>query len=206
MKTILKILQTVIILFIANNVGASPQFQNEKHVIIDKKLQAIEREHHLKIGVYALDTNNRHVIAYHADDRFPFQSTCKFIGVSALLASNKPLLAKEIFISPTTLLPWHPISGKYVNRKVPLQTLAEGAISYSDNPAINIIIRELRGLKAINQFARSIGNASFNMQHYEINLNSNPNKIVAVCAKSNAAGLFHFSLFTILKALNRNIQ
>lgn len=70
---------------------------------------------------------------------------------------------------------WHLISGKYVNQKVPLQMLAEGAISYSDDAAINMIIRELGGIKTINQFARSVGNASFNMQHYEINFNSNPN-------------------------------
>ena len=112
MKTILKILQTVIILFIANNVGASPQFQNEKHVIIDKKLQAIEREHHLKIGVYALDTNNGHVIIYHSNDRLPFQSAFKFIGVSALLARDKPLLEKKVPINPKELLFLHPISGQ----------------------------------------------------------------------------------------------
>ena len=173
----LKLLQAIIILFIANNVGASPQLQNAKHRIIDNELHAIEREHHLKIGVYALDTNSRHVVAYHANDRFPFQSTCKFIGVSALLAkdSKEQLLRKKVLIRPQDVLFWHPVSGKYVNQKVPLQTLAEGAISYSDNTAINMIIRELGGLKAINQFAHSIDTASFNMQHYEINLNSNPN-------------------------------
>lgn len=87
MKTILQLLQTVIILFIANNVGASPQL-NDLKPIINNKLQAIEREHHLKVGVYALDTNSGQVIAYHANDRLPFESNCKFIGVSALLAKE----------------------------------------------------------------------------------------------------------------------
>lgn len=205
MKTILKILQTVIILLIANNVGASPQFQNEKHVIIDKKLQAIEREHHLKIGVYALDTNSGHVIAYHTTDRFPFESTCKFIAVSALLAKDpeEQLLQKKVLIRPQDVLFWHPISGKYVNQKVPLQTLAQGAISYSDNTAINMIIRELGGLKAINKFARSIGNTSFNMQHYEINLNSNPNNDADTSTpKDMALSIKKIMLGTVLS--NRN--
>jgi beta-lactamase class A len=172
-----KLLQIIIFLFIANTVNASSQPNDIKPPIIDKKLHAIEREHHLKIGVYAMDTNNGRVIAYHANDRFPFQSTCKFIGVSALLAKDpkEQLLQKKVLIRPQDVLFWHPISGKYVNQKAPLLTLAEGAISYSDNTAINMIIRELGGLKAINQFAHSIGNESFNMQHYEINLNSNPN-------------------------------
>ena len=75
---------------------------------------------------------------------------------------------------PADLIFWHPISGKYVNQPVSLQTLAEGAISYSDNPAINIIIRQLGGIEAVNQFARNIGNASFNLRHYEADLNSDP--------------------------------
>ncbi|HAT1987765.1 TPA: class A beta-lactamase [Legionella pneumophila] len=168
-----KLLQKIIILLVANSVSASSQ-PNDLKPIIDNKLQAIEREYHLKIGIYALDTNSGHVITYHANDRFPFQSTCKFIGVSALLASDKSLLEKQVSISPKELLFWHPISGQYVNQKVSLRTLAEGAISYSDNTAINIIIRELGGLGAINQFAHNIGNSSFKIAHYEVNLNSNP--------------------------------
>ena len=84
-----RLLQTIIILFVATNVSASVL---PKEVTPNNKLHAIEREYHLKIGVYALDTNNGHVIAYHANDRFPFQSTCKFIGASALLANKKQLL------------------------------------------------------------------------------------------------------------------
>lgn len=169
-----KLFQTIIVLLTAYSVYAT-SLPNDLKSIIDKKLKAIEREHHLKIGIYALDTNNGHFISYHANDRFPFQSTCKFMGVSALLASDKSLLEKKVSIKPKDLLFWHPISGQYLNQKVALKTLAEGAISYSDNSAINIIIRELGGLGAINQFAQRIGNSSFNLAHYEINLNSNPN-------------------------------
>lgn len=55
-----------------------------------------------------------------------------------------------------------------------LKTLAEGAISYSDNPATNMIIKEVGGLEEINQFAHSISNSSFKLKHYESYLNSNP--------------------------------
>lgn len=173
-----KFLLATIILLLANSVGASSQPEDIKHRRVDSKLGSIEHEYQLKIGVYALDTNNGNVITYHANDRFPFQSTCKFMGVAALLAqeSHSHLLQKKVLIRPQDLLFWHPISGKYVNQSVALQTLAEGALSYSDNPAINIIINQLGGLKAINQFAQSIGNSSFKMEHLEINLNSNPEK------------------------------
>ncbi len=141
-----------------------------------EKLQAVEKEFHLKIGLYALDTNNGKVIAYHPNDRFPFQSTCKMMGVSALLAqdNSKPLLRKKIVPHPQDMVFWHPISGQYVNKHVTLQTLAEAAISYSDNTAINLIFHELGGFKAVNQFAHQLGNSSFNLTHDEPNLNSNP--------------------------------
>jgi len=146
---------------------------------IDKQLKKIEDTYQVKVGVYAIDTNSDKNIAYNADKRFPFQSTCKFMGVSALLAKDtkKPILQKAVTVTPQDMLFWHPISGQYLNKKTTLQTLAEGAISYSDNPAINIIIRNLGGLDSVNQFARNLGNQSFVIKHYEVNLNSNPKKV-----------------------------
>jgi len=202
----LKHLLGAIILLISCNIGASPQRHDVKHLIIDNRLHAIEREYHLQIGVYAFDTNNEKIIAYHANDRFPFQSTCKFIGVSALLAKDTEtrLLKKKILMRPQDILFWHPISGKYVNQKVRLQTLAEGAISYSDNPAINIIIREIGGLKAMNQFAHSIGNASFKMENYEINLNSRPDTDADTSTPQDMAlSVKKILLGTVLNAQNR---
>lgn len=173
----MKLQQVILFLLIGNPIHALPEAAPIKLLAIDKQLIALEQQHHIKIGVYAQDTNNGNLIAFHANDLFPFQSTCKFIGVSALLTSNKPILKKKVRIKPQELIFWHPISGQYVNQYVSLETLAEGAISYSDNPAINRIIHELGGLKAINQFAHDIGNTSFKLNHYESNLNSNPYEI-----------------------------
>lgn len=169
------LLQTIIILLINHQVHALSQTM-DLNPIIEKKLQAIEQKHHLKLGIYAIDSNNRHVISYNANEGFPFQSSSKFIAVSALLGKPKAVLNKTVVISPDALLPWHPISGQYLNKKVALKRLAEAAISYSDNTAINMIIHELGGLQAINRFAHRIGNSSFNISHYEINLNSDPQK------------------------------
>lgn len=172
-----KILQAAIYLIIAANAMASPQPQDSR-LFIDRTIQLIERKHHVKVGIYAMDTNSGKNIAYNADDRFPFQSTSKLIAVSALLAKDnyQTLLNKEVVINPKDILFWDPISIKYINKKVTLNTLAEGAISYSDNTAINMIIRELGGLDSINTFAYNLGNQSFKMMHYEDNLNSTPSK------------------------------
>ena len=170
MRCMLNIFQVAIVLLFLNDAHAL------NHPTVNKKLQAIENQYHLKIGLYARDTNSGQVITHHADDRFPFQSTCKFIGVSALLAQKDqpPLLEKTLFLHPRDIIFWHPVSGQYVNQNVSLKTLAQGAISYSDNTAINSIFHALGGLKAVNEFAHRMGNISFHLEHYEPDLNSNP--------------------------------
>ncbi len=130
----------------AQSLQLQPQFEN------------LEKEFNGKIGVYALNTHNQQIIAYRAFERFPLQSTLKVIAVSALLKashSKKNLLQEKI------------------NERT-LETLSEAAITYSDNAAVNIIIQKLGGPTAITNFARSIGNKTFNIEHYDGELNSNP--------------------------------
>ena len=130
-----------------------------------------------KIGVYAIDTNNNKVIAYHADDRFPVQSTFKLIGVSALLNQShkgKGLLQEKIHYTKDDLVLWYPVTGQYVTDGMTLEALSEAAISYSDNTAINLIMKKIGGPQSITNFARSIGNNTFHVEHYEAELNSNP--------------------------------
>jgi beta-lactamase class A len=153
----------------------------------DNQMKKLEQSFDGKIGVYAIDTNNNQIIAYRADERFPMQSTLKLIGVSALLDKSKKdknLLKTKIHYTKDDLQydkkelhPWHPITGKYVNSGMTFEALSAAAISYSDNPAINLIIKKLGGPQVITHYAHSIGNKTFNLKHYEGDLNSNPNSL-----------------------------
>lgn len=145
---------------------------------MDRAFQAIEKRYHVTVNASVIDTNTGNTIRYRDSDRVPFQSTFKLLGAAALLYQDQktPLLNKQVTINSKDLVPWHPISGKFLNKKVPLKTLAKGAVSYSDNTAINKIIEELGGLNHINKFAKTIGNQSFNLKHDEPHLNSNPLK------------------------------
>jgi beta-lactamase class A len=140
-------------------------------------LQELESSFNGKIGVYAINTNNNQIIAYRANERFPMQSTFKLIAVSTLLQqsnSDRKRLKEKIHYTEDDLISWHPITGKYVKSGMSLEKLSEAAITYSDNTAINLIIKKLGGQKFITDFAHSIGNKTFNLVHYEPNLNSNP--------------------------------
>jgi beta-lactamase class A len=144
---------------------------------IQKKFAELEASSGVRLGVYAINTNNNQIIAYRANERFPMQSTVKLIGVSALLQQsnhNRKLLEEKIHYTKNDLTFWHPITGKYVKSGMSLEELSEAAIIYSDNPAINLIIKKLGGPKSITDFAHSIGNKTFNLVHYEGDLNSNP--------------------------------
>ena len=56
---------------------------------------------------------------------------------------------------------WSPISKQHLDDGMSLQALAAAAIRYSDNAAMNLILREIGGLPAVNRFARSIGDQAF---------------------------------------------
>lgn len=143
-----------------------------------KELNSLEKNFSGKIGVYAIDTNNNQVISHRGDERFPIQSTLKLISAAALLKqsdTDKNLLHEKIIYTEKDLIPWHPITGKYISTGMTLEALAEAAVTYSDNPAVNLIIRKLGGPKAITAFAGSIGNKSFNVEHYDGYMNSAPN-------------------------------
>lgn len=130
-------------------ISAFANAQQRESTQTQKKLISLEKQFDGKIGVYALNTNNQQVIAYRADERFPVQSTMKLIGVAALLKQSqhdKNLLQENIHYTKNDLMVWHPITGKYVNSGMTLEALSEAAISYSDNPAMNLILKNLAGL------------------------------------------------------------
>jgi len=144
-----------------------------------EQLQQLETKFDGKIGVYAIDTNNNQIIANRADERFPVQSTLKLMGVAALLKQSQndnKLLVEKIHYTKSDLIawPWHPVTGRHVANGMTLAGLSEASISYSDNTAMNLIIKQLGGPQVITDFAQSIGNSSFNIEHYEGSLNSDP--------------------------------
>lgn len=139
-------------------------------------ISSLENDYSKKIGVYAVDTNTGEVFSHRANERFPMQSTFKLLAASYLLKeseTNPSLLNKKVVITENDMVPWHPITGKYLpNGKMSLKDLAQAAMSYSDNPATNLIMKEMGGPKVLTQFANSIGNDSFTLMHYEAKLNS----------------------------------
>lgn len=139
-------------------------------------VKQIETNYNVKIGVYAIDTNNGNSFSYRQDERFPFQSTVKMVVAAAALKNIKA--DERIKISSDDIVFWSPIVRLNLDRGyMTIKELGEAAMSYSDNAATNILITRLGGTKKINEFAKSIGNTSFYLENLEPNLNSDPNNI-----------------------------
>lgn len=155
-----------------------------------KQLEDLEHTFDGKIGVYAINTSNGETIAHRGDERFPLQSTIKFMGVAALLKqsdTDSNLLQEIVHYSQNDLIAWSPITRKNIAGGMTLEALSEAAISYSDNAAINLIMKRLGGPTAVAQFAHSAGNQTYNVEHYDEQLNSDPTSGVDTSTPSDMA-------------------
>lgn len=167
-----------LIFFVINSVVADTE--QVQPTTVQGKIKALEKQFDGKIGIYAVNTDNNQIVAYRADQRFPVQSTMKLIGVAAALKNSEHdsnFLQERIYYTQHDLIDWYPITRKYVMHGMTIAALAEAAMSYSDDTAINLIMKKLGGPKVVTDFAHRIGNQSFNVEHYDGSLNSNPNNI-----------------------------
>lgn len=167
-------------------------------------LKSLESSFDGKIGVVAIDTNTHQVIDYRGNERFPTQSTYKFMGAAALLkaaANHKVNLNERIHYTEADLISWQPDTRQHLNTGMTLGELAQATVTDSDTPAMNLISKRMGGPEFAAHFAHSIGNASFNVTHYEGNLNSDPNnQDDTVTPKDMAISLDKILLGSVLPA------
>ncbi len=140
----------------------------------------IESYSDVRIGVFAVSTGNNILIQYRADEPFPFESTFKIIGVAAILQQsmkNSHYLQQKLNYTKQDLVYWSPVTEKHLADGMTISDLCEAAITFSDNTAINLLIKKLGGPDVVTAFARSIGDNAFRLNNWEPELNSNPNDL-----------------------------
>ncbi|MBD4374757.1 serine hydrolase, partial [Xanthomonas citri pv. citri] len=69
-------------------------------------------------------------------------------------------------------VPWSPISEKYLTTGMTVAELSAAAVQYSDNAAANLLLKELGGPAGLTAFMRSIGDTTFRLDRWELELNS----------------------------------
>jgi len=141
---------------------------NQTDLSVINKLNLLESHTEGRIGIFAINTANDHIIEYRSQEIFPTGCTSKVIGVAAVLeksVSNPSLLLINMQYSEEELDDWSPVTRHYVTTGMTVQDLCAASISLSDNTAMNLLLKIIDGVQGMNNFAQSIGNLSFSQDH-----------------------------------------
>lgn len=163
--------------FVGTGFASPPQqLKSSMH----KALAEIENSSDVRIGAFAINTANNMRIQYRAQEHFPFESTFKIIGVATILKQsmeNSHLLQQKLTYTKQDLVYWSPVTEKHLAEGMTISELCEAAITFSDNTAINLLIKKLGGPEVVTAFALSIGDNTFRLNNWEPELNSNPSDL-----------------------------
>lgn len=176
--TRLLLIYTVTIPFAnANNISSSSSVQQAKQNTVQEKLAKLEASSGGRLGVSAIDTTNNKLIQYRAKERFPMCSTSKVMAVSTILnksMKDRSFLQKNIIYTQQDLDNSHyaPVTIKNLSNGMSIGDLCAATITYSDNTAMNLLLREIGGPKAVTAYARSIGDETYRLDRFEPELNT----------------------------------
>ncbi|MEZ3178190.1 class A beta-lactamase [Streptomyces pimonensis] len=146
---------------------------------IVRRLRELERRHSARLGVHARDTATGRIVRYRADERFPMCSLFKTPAVAAVLRDldrDGEFLARRIRYTEKEVTDsgYAPVTGTPGNLAsgMTVAELCAAAVSYSDNAAGNLLLRELGGPTAVTRFCRSAGDRTTRLDRWEPELNS----------------------------------
>lgn len=139
-------------------------------------MKQLESEFNGRIGVYAINSGTGKVFSYRANERFPLCSSFKGFLAAAVLAKSQDghLNISEIVSYQRRKLEHHsPITERFKNEGMSVSDMTAAALQYSDNGAANMILEKyIGGPYGMTNFMRSIGDSSFRLDRYELDLNT----------------------------------
>lgn len=142
--------------------------ENQAH----QQFVQLEKKYDARLGVYAIDTGTKQTITYRSNERFAYASTFKALAAGVLLQKNAiEQLDKVITYSKDDLVEYSPITEKHVDTGMSLGELAEAAVRFSDNTAVNLFLKELDGPKGFEKALRQIGDQVTHADRFETELN-----------------------------------
>jgi beta-lactamase class A len=140
-----------------------------------QQLAALEKASGGRLGVVAINTADGKTLQLNGEQRFPFCSTFKVMAASAILQHsliNSDFMQQRIRYQKSDLVAYSPITEKHLDSGMTVAELCAAALQYSDNTAVNLLMKQLGGPAAITTYARSIGDTTFRLDRWETELNS----------------------------------
>lgn len=136
-------------------------------------LRSLEARHGGRLGLFATREGQR--VGWRSTKRFAFCSTFKLFLAAYVMQTvqhGRDRLDRAVPITPADMVPHGPVTQPAIGRTLTLEELCKAAVEISDNPAANILIREMGGLAAFQQWYRSIGDQVTRVDRMELELNS----------------------------------
>ncbi|WP_374334602.1 class A beta-lactamase [Leeia sp.] len=140
-----------------------------------QQLQALQQSLGGRLGVSVQDVQGKRTLAFQAEQRFPMCSSFKWLLAAAILRrvdEGKLSLQKRIHYGKEELLPWSPITEQHVADGMTIGGLCEATVTTSDNPAANLLLRQLGGPSMWTEFVRGLGDKVTRLDRWEPELNS----------------------------------
>ena len=144
---------------------APPAPHERRDTVLD--LSELERQHGGRIGLAAEDMNR---VSWRPDERFNYCSTFKlFLAAATLERVQRDIesLDRVVPVTAADMVSHAPVSEKAVGKTLTIEQLMQATVEVSDNPAANILIRELGGLDAFRAWYRTIGDTTTNVDRLE---------------------------------------
>ncbi|MED7789046.1 class A beta-lactamase [Francisella sp. 19X1-34] len=171
----------------------------------------LEKQYNGKLGIYSLNTPNKTSFNYNENYHFPICSVFKFLLVGAILEHNmyhKGFLDKKILISKQDVegLGYAPVTGKNIGKSLSISQLCFAAI-LSDNPAADILIKQLGGIKEVDKFVKEIGDNETLIKNSEpkVNYTSPNSNINKTTPKAITTDLYKLAFGNILDKKHKDI-
>ena len=143
---------------------------------ISDRIEALQRLHNAKIGVYAVDFASGRTVSHLDGELFAVCSTFKGYAAARVLQMvqhGELTLDRRVFVDPVqAALPNSPRTAPNSGGQMTLAQLCAAAVQVSDNGAGNLLLQTIGGPSAITDFARSIGDDRTRLDRWEIELNS----------------------------------
>lgn len=141
---------------------------------VTSDLAALEARFDARLGVFTVDTASGVTIEHRAGERFAYASTIKALAAGALLAQTSPAdLGRAVPIGAGDLAPaYSPVTEGRVGGSMTLAELCDAAVRFSDNTALNLLLRELGGPAGLDAALERVGDDVTEVARTEPELNS----------------------------------
>jgi|GEM_PF-196565 len=156
--------------------------QTTPHQELRDKLETLLNTHHATIGFGLEHLETGDTMYFNAKNKCPMQSTYKLplaIAVLHQVDMGKLSLNKKVHVKykDVKIPTWSPIRQKWPNGNVDIsiRDLIYYVVAHSDNVACDLLFREMKGTKPVNNYIHSIGISEIQIADTEAAMHNDEN-------------------------------